>query len=104
MFDDITEAFDKLFLMEFFKQTNRINKEKSFKKKCMAFKEFLKLCETRGIKKTSKINYMHLKHLMKTIDPALTKLTTNAISFMLLNLMPKDTVESYRSYCKELYG
>jgi hypothetical protein len=104
MFKGITEKFDELFLMEFFQQTKRVNKEKSFKKKILALREFLRICEKHGIKKTSKCSFIQLRRISKDFDPALRNLGEKCWMFMLGKMMPKDTVDSYPNYCKELYG
>lgn len=95
---------DELFLIEFFRQSNRKYREKNFKKKCFAFKEFIRICNTKGLKKTDKITPMMSKRFVDAIDPTLQPLAKEALNFLLSGMFPKDVVTSYKSYCQELYG
>lgn len=104
MFKAITEELDKLFMMEFFQQNRKVHKEKNFKKKLLAFKEFIRICDKRGIGKADKFAHIYFIKISKILDPALKKLSMAGFRFMFTNFMPKDTVPKYDKYCDELYG
>lgn len=104
MFSDLTDTMDEMFLMEFFRQIPRKYKEKNFKKKAYAFREFIRACKKMGITKTTKLTPILTKRFTESVDPTLSNLAKEALHYFLSGMMPRDVVSSYPRYCNEVYG